>query len=111
MAAAGKQAATGKPAKNHKETTPGPSRLLLTALFFVSGAVGLAYEVAWTRGLIRVLGSTAIGSALVLAAFVGGLGLGARWVGRRAETTDGPLRLYGRLEVGAAIWALLVLPV
>ena len=26
------------------------SRLLLGLLFFVSGAVGLAYEVAWTRG-------------------------------------------------------------
>src|SRR5687768_14259417 len=55
------------------------TRALLTALFVASGAVGLAYEVAWTRGLLRLLGSTAVASALVLAAFVGGLGLGARW--------------------------------
>lgn len=85
-------------------------RLLLTGLFFASGAVGLAYEVAWTRGLLRLLGSTAVGSALVLAAFVGGLGLGARWIGRRVEGSRRPLAVYGALEVAAALWALAVLP-
>lgn len=79
--------------------------LSLCLLFFVSGAVGLAYEVAWTRGLLLLLGSTAGASALVLGVFVAGLGLGARWGGRKAETSERPLALYGVLEILAAGWA------
>lgn len=86
------------------------TRALLTALFFASGAVGLAYEVAWTRALLRVLGSTAAGSAIVLGVFVGALGVGARWAGARADRAARPLRAYGVLELLAALWALLFLP-
>ncbi len=85
-------------------------RALLTALFVVSGAVGLAYEVAWTRALLRLLGSTSAGSAIVLGVFVGALGVGARWAGARADRSERPLRAYGVLELLAALWALLFLP-
>jgi spermidine synthase len=82
-------------------------RLLLLAVFFLSGAVALAYEVAWSRSLLLVLGSTATASAVVLGTFVGALGLGARWGGRRVERHPRPLLLYGVFEIGAAIWAAL----
>ena len=55
---------------------------LLLALLFVSGAAGLVYEVAWTRRLLLLLGSTSITSAVVLAAFLGGLGIGGAFGGR-----------------------------
>lgn len=89
---------------------PRASRALLTLLFFASGAVGLGYEVAWTRALHRIVGSTPAGSALVLAAFMGALGLGARWSAARSERSARPLARYGAFELAAAAWALLVLP-
>lgn len=87
-----------------------PSRSVLCLLFFVSGGLGLAYEVAWSRGLLLLLGSTAEASAMVLGVFVGGLGFGARWGGTRAERSARPLALYGVLEIAAALWALASMP-
>ena len=84
-------------------------RSLLLLLFAISGAVALIYEVVWTRALLLLLGSTAAASALVIALFVAGLGLGARWGGRRVARTE-PLRLYAACEAGAALWAALALP-
>jgi spermidine synthase len=86
-------------------------RALLVLAFFLSGAAALAYEVSWSRALLLVLGSTATTSAIVLGTFVGALGLGARWGGRCAERSRRPLRLYGLLEIGAATWALVAVPV
>ncbi len=83
------------------------ARALLVAAFFLSGAASLAYEVAWSRALLLLLGSTAAASAVVLGVFVGALGLGARWSGRLVERHPRPLLLYGVFEIGAAIWAAL----
>ncbi len=83
--------------------------LWLGLLFFFSGAIGLAYEVSWSRGLLLRLGSTASAAALVLGVFVAGLGLGARWSGRRIEREARPLRFYGLMEIYAARWAVLSL--
>ena len=84
-------------------------RLALLAAVLLTGGTALAYEVAWTRGLVLVLGSTATTTAVVLAAFVGALGLGARWGGARADLAGRPLLLYGLLEIAAALWAVLAL--
>ncbi|MHC4958827.1 MAG: fused MFS/spermidine synthase [Planctomycetota bacterium] len=40
--------------------------------------------------------------AIVLAAVIGGMALGAFWFGPRADRSERPLRLYGRLELGVA---------
>jgi spermidine synthase len=85
-----------------------PALLALAVLFLVSGATTLVYEVAWTRRLLLVLGSTAVASVVVLSAFLGGLGLGGLLGGRVADRSTRPLRLYGVLELLAAGWALLV---
>ncbi len=86
------------------------ARALLVLAFFLSGAAALAYEVAWSRALLLLLGSTAAASAVVLGVFVGALGLGARWGGRLADRSTRPLLLYGVFEIGAAAWALLAAP-
>ncbi|MBI3723500.1 hypothetical protein HY251_06040, partial [bacterium] len=57
--------------------------LPLAAIFFVSGASGLVYEVAWTRMLRLLVGSTVLSHTIVLTAFMGGLALGAWLAGRR----------------------------
>ncbi len=88
---------------------PGRSaRFAILALYAASGAAGLIYEVAWGRRLSLVLGATAVSGAVVLSAFLGALGVGARLGGRVADRVRSPLRAYGFLELGAAFWALLV---
>lgn len=77
------------------------------ACFFFSGATGLIYEVLWTWMLGLVFGHTVFAITTVLAAFMAGLGLGSYWFGKIADRHQHPLRLYGILEIGIGIYALL----
>jgi predicted membrane-bound spermidine synthase len=79
---------------------------LLGACFLVSGAAGLAYEVLWSRHLSLLFGSNAEAVGLVLAVFLGGLGLGSRAFGALADRVASPLRLYAALEAGVGLFAL-----
>jgi spermidine synthase len=80
----------------------------LLALFFLSGAASLIYQVLWTRQLTLVVGSSTFAVSAVVTAFMAGLALGARYFGARADRTARPLRLYAALEVGIAACALLL---
>jgi spermidine synthase len=70
-----------------------------------SGLCALIYQVAWERELRLVFGASTAASAAVVAVFIGGLGLGSLWLGRRAERHARPLLLYARLEAGIALGA------
>lgn len=83
-------------------------RLLIYVLFFSSGATALVYEMAWARGLSLIFGSSIQAVSIVLASFMAGLALGGLYFGRRAAASHRPLRLYGLLECGIAISALLM---
>lgn len=74
-------------------------------VFFLSGAAALVEETVWARWLARILGSDAAGAAIVVAIFLGGLGLGALLFARVAERSNRPLRLYVMLELAIAAWA------
>lgn len=76
-------------------------------VFFTSGAAALVYETVWIRLLGRALGGDAVGLAVVLAAFMGGMGLGAALFAGAARRSRSPHRLYAALLGGLAIWALL----
>src|SRR4051812_40914138 len=96
-------------------TLPAPSmvagRRFFLLLYAASGAAALVYEVAWTRQLTLQLGHTVAAASTVLAAFMGGLAVGAWIAGRSfAAPRDGhsPLRVYAALEVAVAIAALLL---
>jgi spermidine synthase len=78
-------------------------------LFFASGATALVYQVAWQRNLSLVFGASFEAVSIVLAAFMGGLAAGGFYFGRRAARFGSPLRLYGLLEIGIGLFAL-VLP-
>jgi spermidine synthase len=79
---------------------------MLYVIFFLSGISGLVYETVWLRMLIRVLGSTAYATAVVLAGFMAGLALGSYLIGRYTATARNPLRIYALLELGVAMTAL-----
>ena len=85
-----------------------PARGVVETLLFLSGATGLIYEVGWSQKLAQVIGHSGEASAVVLATFMGGLALGAYLFGKRADRSVLPLRLYGLLEIGVAVWALLL---
>src|SRR5258708_9168172 len=73
--------------------------LLYSILFFLSGATGLVYELLWVRVLYQSFGSTIQSVTTVVAAYMGGLGLGAWLFGRRADRHAKPAALYGWLEI------------
>src|SRR5439155_241306 len=76
-------------------------------LFLLSGATGLVYELLWVRLLYQAFGSTIQSVTTVVAAYMGGLGLGAWWLGRRADRHPNPAALYGRLEIAIGVFGLL----
>ena len=65
--------------------------------FFASGAAGLVYEAVWSKQLSYLLGSSLHAVATVVAAFLGGLALGARLLGVPLARRPAPLRAYARL--------------
>ncbi|MEO7133534.1 MAG: fused MFS/spermidine synthase [Vicinamibacterales bacterium] len=85
------------------------SRLLLIA-YTCSGLAGLIYEVTWTRLLTLYIGHTTAAASAVVAAFLGGLAIGAA-VGGRIASKQSPrrcLQAYVGLEFAVAAFALLV---
>ncbi|UCE02834.1 MAG: fused MFS/spermidine synthase [Candidatus Latescibacterota bacterium] len=80
--------------------------LFVSVLFLLSGATALVYQVAWTRNLSLIFGASHQAIAIVLSAFMAGLGLGGYWLGRRSARLRRPLRVYGLLEYGVAVAAL-----
>ncbi|HUQ19436.1 MAG TPA: fused MFS/spermidine synthase [Gemmatimonadaceae bacterium] len=80
---------------------------LLALLAFCSGCSALVYQVAWLRMLRLIFGTSTAASAAVMAVFLGGLGFGAFFLGRRADRAENPLRLYAIIEFGIALSAAL----
>lgn len=83
-------------------------RLLVFALFFLSGALGLVYEITWMRQFRIIMGNTVYTSATVLTAFMGGLALGSFLAGRVVDHVRRPLQVYGILELLVAAYAILL---
>lgn len=84
--------------------------LVLTAAG-LSGVASMVYEVAWTRALRLVIGSSVYAFSAMLTTFLTGLALGAvlfaaLWGARRAN-----LILLGSLQVAAGLAALALVPV
>src|SRR5437899_12954637 len=77
-----------------------------TVLFFLSGATGLIYELLWVRLLYQAFGSTIQSVTTVVAAYMGGLGLGAWLLGRKADRHARPAALYGWLEIAIGVFGL-----
>lgn len=89
-------------------TYPAKILRLVAVCFFLSGATGLIYEILWARMLGLVFGATTLAVSTVLAAFMGGLALGSAQAGRWGSRIKRPVFAYGLLEIGIAVYAILV---
>ena len=69
------------------------------AIFILSGAAGLMYEVVWARQLVLVFGNTTQAVSTILTGFFGGMAVGSFVGGRLADRVRSPLRLYGFIEI------------
>lgn len=78
--------------------------MIVPLLFFGSGATALVYEVLWSKYLALLLGSTIQAQTVVLAVFMGGLALGNRLFGKKADLLAQPLTAYGYLELVIGIF-------
>ncbi len=83
-------------------------RALPTLIFFASGACGLAYELVWFRMLGGLMGTTLHATSATLAAFMGGMAIGAYACGRylSRQQQRHPLAIYGAIEIGVGLYAL-----
>ena len=84
-------------------------------LMLASGFAGLGYQIVWTQQSALWLGHEAAAVLAVVAAFFGGLALGALALGARIERSLHPARWYAACEALIAAWglvlALLITPV
>jgi spermidine synthase len=82
----------------------------LCGCFFFSGVAALIYQTAWTRQFAIVFGTSELAVATVLAAYMGGLALGAALAERFLTRVMRPVLTYGLLEIGIAASAIFLVP-
>ena len=75
--------------------------------FFASGASSLIAEVTWNRMLITVVGNSMSATAMILVAFMGGLGLGSHVGGRFFSRRPASLVPYILLEIAIGTYVFL----
>ena len=102
--------ASGAPKDPAREPAAAALPMWAALCFLASGAAGLLYEIVWAKQLAYVLGSSLHAVAAVVAAFLGGLALGARFLGVPLARRGDGARMYARLELGVAVLGLLLLP-
>src|SRR5215212_8060443 len=83
-------------------------------LMLASGFAGLGYQIVWTQQCALWLGHESAAVLAVVAAFFGGLAVGALALGPRIDRSHRPVRWYAACEATMAIWnvslALLLAP-
>ena len=84
--------------------------VLICACFTLSGLAALIYQTAWTRQFALVFGTSELAVATVLAAYMGGLALGARIVEALLPRIQRPVRLYALLELAIGGAGLVMVP-
>ena len=88
---------------------PTPATLaILLGLFGASGCAALIYQIVWLERLALAIGSSAPSLGVVLATFMGGLGLGSL-LASRAVPPSSPLRRYALIELALAALGLVTL--
>lgn len=86
----------------------GRSRQIVLAclLMVASGFAGLAYQIVWTQQSTSWLGHESAAVLAVVAAFFGGLALGALTLGSRIDRSARPARWYAGCEIAIGLWSL-----
>ncbi len=82
------------------------ARGIVYAVFVLSGAAGLTYQIIWARWLGLVFGGTTTSISIVLGTFMAGLALGSWAAGRLLPRVSRPLALYGLAELAIGAFAI-----
>lgn len=85
-------------------------RAVLFTAFGVSGASALVFEVAWTRTLSTVMGSSTYALSTMLAAFMAGLSVGGGLGALASRKVKDPVRAFALCELGIGVAGLVVAP-
>jgi spermidine synthase len=101
---------SSSPAAVNRSPVSVSSLLLLCACFVLSGVAALVYQTAWTRQFAIVFGTSELAVATVLAAYMGGLALGAVLAERFLPRVTRPVLTYALLELGIAVSAIFAVP-
>ena len=80
---------------------------MVYAIFALSGAAGLGYELVWTRLFAVGVGHEVAGVLAVVAAYFGGLALGAWLLDRPVSHSRRPGHWYAGCELLIGLWGLL----
>ena len=80
-------------------------------VYAASGFAALVYEVAWTKTLSMVLGTTSYAFTSMLATFLLGLSLGSLLFARLADRYGRPESLLALVQASIALFALFTIPV
>jgi len=83
---------------------------LLAFCFLLSGIAALVYQTVWTRQFALVFGTSELAVTTVLAAYMGGLALGAWLVERGLPRVSKPVLTYAGLELGIGASAVVLVP-
>src|SRR5262245_58946898 len=84
--------------------------ILLCSCYLLRGVAALVYQPAWTRQFAIVFGTSELAVSTVLAAYMGGLALGAWLAERFLPRVTRPVFTYAFLELGIAASALFAVP-
>jgi predicted membrane-bound spermidine synthase len=83
---------------------------ILHGVFILSGISALIYQLVWQRALLTIYGSNVESVAMVVAAFLAGLGIGSLAGGWISKSTKAPLvLLFGLAELGVGAYGLVSL--
>lgn len=84
------------------------SQALAVSLMAASGFAGLGYQIVWTQQAAVWLGHESAAVLAVVAAFFGGLALGAGWLGARLQRSAHAGRGYALCELVIGAWSLVL---
>jgi len=84
--------------------------IILHGVFILSGISALIYQLVWQRALLTIYGSNVESVAMVVAAFLAGLGIGSLFGGWISKSAHAPLvLLFGLAELGVGAYGLVSL--
>ena len=84
-------------------------RRISLGLMVASGFAGLGYQIVWTQQCALWLGHESAAVLAVVAAFFGGLAVGAFAAGPRIERSAHPVRWYVACELVIALWGFVLI--
>ncbi|MBI4003592.1 MAG: fused MFS/spermidine synthase [Candidatus Omnitrophica bacterium] len=91
------------------EESPLRLRWLLAA-FGLSGFSAMVYEVAWTRTLSLVVGSSTYAFCIMLATFLGGMAAGSAWARRALRQRPATIPQFITIEIVLGLYGLFSIP-